>query len=74
MQALTEFIDSEGGTDLMIGFERIVNLAAKAERQQLNRAVFQTADSEFFQALSDAADRCRSKLDAGGITTVTYGN
>ncbi|HHY14482.1 MAG TPA: glycine--tRNA ligase subunit beta [Firmicutes bacterium] len=65
VQALTEFIDSEGGTDLMIGFERIVNLAAKAERQQLNRAVFQTADSEFFQALSDAADRCRSKLDAG---------
>ncbi len=65
VQALSEFIVSGRYADLMTGFERVSNLAAKGKSQKLDKAVFQTADEEFFQALKVAAGLCRSKLDIG---------
>lgn len=65
VQALTDFITAGRFEDLITGFERIANLAGKAERERLNEDAFQTADGGFFQALENVTLRCRAKLREG---------
>lgn len=63
LQALTEFRTAEGYGDLITGFERVVNLAAKAESIELEPSVFTEADQTFFAALQELEELCRGLLE-----------
>ncbi|MCK9525087.1 MAG: glycine--tRNA ligase subunit beta [Limnochordia bacterium] len=70
VQALTEFRERESCEDLIIGFERVVNLAAKAENQSVVAQVFTEADHKFHQAVQDLQGACQELVgqqDYAGI-------
>ncbi|HKM42945.1 MAG TPA: glycine--tRNA ligase subunit beta, partial [Limnochordia bacterium] len=70
VQALTKYRGEDGYEDVIIGFERVVNLAAKAESQVLDQNVFTPADEKFYQAVQNLDEVCQRLLvqqDYAGI-------
>ena len=70
VQALTEFRAKAGYEDLITGFERVVNLAGKAESETLEPSVFTPADESFYHALQSLEELCRplvGRQDYAGI-------
>ncbi len=62
VQALTKFRAEASYEDVITGFERVVNLAAKAQGETLDPSVFTAADRTFHQALEDLATSCEGFL------------
>lgn len=70
VQALTKFAKDDGFEDLMTGFERVANLAAKYEGQPLDPEIFIPADQAFHQALQELEQSFGERLqrqDHGSI-------
>lgn len=63
VEALTRFQAEDGFQDLMTGFERVANLAAKADGAELVPSAFAAADQEFFNALEELEQVCRPLAD-----------
>lgn len=63
VEALTRFQEEESFQDLMTGFERVANLAAKADGAELEPSAFAAADQEFFNALEELEQVCRPLAD-----------
>lgn len=62
VKALTEVRTKPSFADLMTGFERVANLAAKAESHTLNPEVFTSEDSAFHEALAGLEEKCEACL------------
>ncbi|MGB4430968.1 MAG: glycine--tRNA ligase subunit beta [Limnochordia bacterium] len=58
VRALAEFREEEIFADLITGFERVANLAAKGRGAQLEPSALQPADVQFQQALQEAEQDC----------------
>ena len=70
VSALTEFLTGDSYEDLITGFERVANLAAKAEGDALDPSQFAPADRAFYQALEELEQTCKKHLarqDFAGI-------
>jgi glycyl-tRNA synthetase beta chain len=63
VHALTEFVSGDDYEDLITGFERVANLAAKAETDALDPSRFIPADRAFHQALQELEQACQKRLD-----------
>lgn len=62
VQALAKFKEDEGYADLMTGFERVANLASKADTEEVDPSAFGEADQIFANALRDLQEKCQSLL------------
>jgi len=65
VEALSAFRGDVLFADLITGFERVANLAAKGAGAELEPSALQPADAAFRQALQAAAEDCRSLVDQG---------
>ena len=65
VQALTDFRSEAAFGDLMIGFERVANLAAKWDGAQLTPGAFQQADAEFHQAVQELKEASLPLAETG---------
>lgn len=68
VEALTQFRQGDAFSDLLTGFERVANLAAKGAGAQLTPAAFQPADEEFFSSLQTLEQDCQALADQGDYT------
>lgn len=65
VKSLVEFRVTPQFDNLITGFDRVENLARKAEGTELNQAVMQAADQEFYQAMTEIKGRCEAKMAEG---------
>lgn len=65
VKSLAEFRVTPQFDNLITGFDRVENLARKAEGTELNQAVMQAADQEFYQAMTEIKGRCEAKMAEG---------
>lgn len=64
-EALAQFRENKGYADLMTGFERVANLASKAEDGSLEPESFVTADQTFHQAIQELDGLCQPLVARG---------
>lgn len=62
VQALTTFQATPGYLDVSIGFERVANLASKAQGETLQPQAFQLPDLEFARAVDALEQACLAQL------------
>lgn len=73
VQALTKFTKDDGFGDLMTGFERVANLAAKHEGQPLQPDSFIPPDQAFYQALQELEESCEEHLARQDYDSILQG-
>ncbi|NMB02888.1 MAG: glycine--tRNA ligase subunit beta [Firmicutes bacterium] len=65
VQAISQFKEDEHFSDLMTGFERVANLAAKAEGGNLDLNAFAEADRVFHHSLEELNRGCQPLFEQG---------
>jgi len=72
VQALAGFRQEEAFANLLTGFERVANLAAKGRGAQLAPQAFQPADMEFHGALQELEQVCLSLAEQGEYSLLLH--
>lgn len=70
VSALSDFREGELFEDLIIGFERVANLAAKAEVDTLEKDAFLPADAEFHTSVQELEKTCLPLVEQGDFQGV----